>query len=76
MTVSEFKKIFFWEYTHRMFGRAIGLAYALPFAYFAIRGRLPRKMLWQLTGVGGLFAFQVRARCPMSSRRCRSALCV
>lgn len=34
MNVSEFKKIFFMEWAHRFWGRTIGLAFALPMAYF------------------------------------------
>ena len=30
MTLSEFKDIYFWEYVHRLLGRLIGLAFALP----------------------------------------------
>jgi cytochrome c oxidase assembly protein subunit 15 len=30
MTLSEFKGIFFWEYIHRVLGRIIGMAVALP----------------------------------------------
>ena len=40
MDLDEFKKIFWFEYSHRMWGRAIGAAYALPLGYFALRGRL------------------------------------
>ena len=34
ITLSEFKKIFFWEYFHRIWGRLIGLTYTLPLIYF------------------------------------------
>ena len=34
MTIYEFKKIFFWEYFHRIWGRLIGLTYTLPLIYF------------------------------------------
>ena len=34
MTINEFKKIFFWEYFHRIWGRLIGLTYTLPLIYF------------------------------------------
>ena len=34
MTIEEFKKIFFWEYFHRIWGRLIGLTYTLPLIYF------------------------------------------
>ena len=32
MTMDEFKRIYFMEWFHRMWGRSIGLAFALPFA--------------------------------------------
>lgn len=40
MTVDGFKEIFFWEWAHRMYGRLIGIVYAIPFLYFLWRGRL------------------------------------
>ena len=40
MTLEQFKGIFFWEYVHRLFGRVIGLAFFLPWAFFVIRRRL------------------------------------
>lgn len=42
MDLEGFKVIYFWEWSHRQLGRLIGLAYALPFFYFAFRRRLPR----------------------------------
>ncbi|QRV76640.1 cytochrome C oxidase assembly protein COX15 [Ceratobasidium sp. AG-Ba] len=42
ITLAEFKRIYFWEYAHRVLGRAIGLAFVLPLAYFVIRRRVPR----------------------------------
>ncbi len=42
MDMAGFKFIYFWEWAHRQLGRLIGLAYLLPFAYFAVRQRLPR----------------------------------
>ena len=41
MDLAGFKFIYFWEWAHRQLGRFIGLAYALPFAYFLIRKQLP-----------------------------------
>jgi len=34
MTLTEFKQIFFMEWLHRFWGRTIGIAFALPMAYF------------------------------------------
>lgn len=42
--LEDFKKIFFWEWFHRMLGRSIGLVYGLPLAYFALRGQVPRSL--------------------------------
>ena len=35
MTLDEFKYIFYWEWGHRMMGRVIGLAFVLPWGYYA-----------------------------------------
>ena len=34
MNLDEFKTIFWWEWSHRLLGRAIGVAYLLPFLWF------------------------------------------
>ena len=47
-TVNDFKGIFFWEYTHRLFGRLIGIVFLIPFFVFLRRGLLKGKLLWQL----------------------------
>ena len=44
MTLSEFKKIFFWEYLHRMWGRLIGLTFIVPFLYFLCKGVVNKKL--------------------------------
>lgn len=57
MSLAEFKNIFFWEYTHRLLGRFIGLAFALPLLWFAAKKAIPRGYGWRLTallGLGGL----------------------
>lgn len=41
MTMAEFQGIFFWEYVHRLLGRVIGLAYALPLLWFWTRKAIP-----------------------------------
>ncbi len=41
MEMSEFKNIFFWEWFHRLWGRLIGLVYALPLIYFWVRKQIP-----------------------------------
>ena len=42
MTLSQFKKIFFWEYLHRIWGRLIGLVFFVPLAYFWLTKKLTR----------------------------------
>lgn len=57
MSLAAFKGIYFWEYLHRLLGRLIGLAFALPLAWFAIRRAIPRGYGWRLMGLlilGGL----------------------
>lgn len=57
MTLDEFKAIFWMEYFHRLWGRVIGLAFALPLLWFALRRRVRGRLLWALAGLlvlGGL----------------------
>ena len=57
MTLSGFKAIFFWEYVHRLLGRVIGLAFALPLLWFAIRRQVPSgymPRLLALLALGGM----------------------
>jgi cytochrome c oxidase assembly protein subunit 15 len=57
MTLGEYKDIFFWEYVHRLLGRLVGLAFALPLAWFAWRRAIPRgygRRLLVLLGLGAL----------------------
>lgn len=41
MTLAEFKGIFWWEYSHRLLGRLIGLMFALPLLYFIAKRFIP-----------------------------------
>jgi len=56
MTLDEFKFIYFWEYGHRMMGRSLGFAFAIPAFYFAARGMIPKRLYSRvalLFGLGG-----------------------
>src|SRR5438067_12580373 len=44
MSSDEFKSIYYWEYFHRLLGRLIGVAFAVPFIWFIARRRLPRRL--------------------------------
>ena len=57
MTLAQFKFIFFWEWLHRLLGRLIGVAFALPLLWFAAKRAIPQGYGWKLTGLlvlGGL----------------------
>ena len=44
MTVDDFRSIFWLEYLHRVWGRLIGVAFVVPAAWFALRGRIGRRL--------------------------------
>ncbi len=57
MNLSEFKTIFWWEWSHRLLGRVIGAVYLLPFLFFLWRGMLGtelKRRLWLIFGLGAL----------------------
>lgn len=57
MSLSAFKFIYFWEWFHRLLGRLIGLAFALPLVVFAVRRAIPAgygPRLAALLALGGL----------------------
>ncbi len=58
MSLAQFKTIFWWEYTHRLWGRLIGLVYLLPFLYFLVRRRIPQRLIIPLAGIFALGAAQ------------------
>jgi heme a synthase len=51
MSLDEFKSIYYWEYLHRLLGRLIGVAFAVPFIWFLARRRLPRRLSPPLAGI-------------------------
>ena len=51
MTLGQFQFIFFWEWVHRLLGRVIGLAFALPLAWFAVKRAIPRGYAWRLVAL-------------------------
>ena len=58
MDIAQFKTIFFWEWSHRLLGRVIGLAFALPLLWFWVRRQIPAGMGWKLVGLLGLGGLQ------------------
>ena len=60
MGLDDFKYIYFWEWIHRLWGRLIGLIYAIPLAYFWIRKQIPtgyKPALLFLLFMGGFQGF-------------------
>ena len=58
--LSDYKYIYFWEWFHRLIGRAIGMVFIIPFIYFLIRKKLDRSTIKKciiLLGLGGLQGF-------------------
>lgn len=58
MTLAEFKAIYLMEWFHRLWGRLIGIAFALPLAWFALRRQVRGRLAWQLLGLLALGAAQ------------------
>ena len=57
MSLDQFKTIFWWEWSHRLLGRVIGVAFLLPFLWFLWRGALGtelKRRLWLIFGLGAL----------------------
>lgn len=57
MSLDQFKTIFWWEWSHRFLGRAIGVVFLLPFLWFLWSGSLPGKLkgrLWLIFTLGAV----------------------
>lgn len=60
MSLEDFKTIYFWEWLHRLLGRLAGLLYAVPLAWFWLRGQVPPRLKIPFLGflfLGGLQGF-------------------
>ena len=63
MDLSEFKRIFAFEYTHRLLGRSIGLVFLIPFLFFFFRKRIKPSLtpklitMFVLGGLQGLLGW-------------------
>lgn len=58
MSISDFKVIFLWEYSHRLMARLVGLVFALPLLWFLIKGIIPGTMRSRLIMLLILLALQ------------------
>jgi cytochrome c oxidase assembly protein subunit 15 len=57
MTLAQFKHIYWWEFAHRLLGRAIGIVFGAGLLWFAVRRAIPRGYGWKMVGLhvlGGL----------------------
>ena len=48
MEVADFKQIYWLEYLHRLWGRLIGIAFAVPFVWFLYKRAVDRPLAWRL----------------------------
>jgi cytochrome c oxidase assembly protein subunit 15 len=58
MTLDQFKIIYWWEYVHRLLGRAIGLLFILPLIYLTFKKKLSKKNLFSFYFILFLMLFQ------------------
>ena len=81
MDLAGFRTIFWWEFIHRVWGRLIGVVFALPFLWFLIRGRIDRRLaprlvimliLGGLQGVLGWYMVKSRHDHQIGLSRCRA----
>lgn len=57
MTLGGFQAIYWWEWTHRLIGRLIGVAFLIPFLALLALKQIPRRLIWRcgvLFLMGGL----------------------
>jgi len=58
MEPADFKFIFWWEWSHRQLGRAIGVVFALGFIVFLASGQLRGRLAFKVLGIGLLGGLQ------------------
>ncbi len=56
--LTDFKRIFWWEYIHRMLGRFIGIVFIVPYLIFTLKNMISNALHKQLLIILGLGAFQ------------------
>jgi cytochrome c oxidase assembly protein subunit 15 len=57
MTVEAFKSIYWWEWTHRLLGRLVGVVFAVPLLIFLLARSIPQRLIWRcavILALGGL----------------------
>ena len=51
MGLNEFKAIFWFEYSHRLLGRMIGVIFFIPFLFFLLRKKIDKPLIPKLIGM-------------------------
>lgn len=51
MSLAAFRGIFWWEWSHRMLGRLLGVVFLVPFVVLLVRGRIPRRLIGRCIGL-------------------------
>jgi cytochrome c oxidase assembly protein subunit 15 len=57
MSLQAFQGIYWWEWAHRLLGRVVGVAFAVPFVIFLVLKKIPPALVWRcwlLLALGGL----------------------
>ena len=57
-TIDDFKSIYFWEWSHRVIGRMIGMVFIIPFLYFLVKRKLKKATIRKSIILLFLGAFQ------------------
>ncbi len=58
MSLEAFKRIFWWEWSHRFLARFVGVAFLVPFLFFLATGRIARPLVPKLAGLFALGGLQ------------------
>ena len=58
MSLEEFKTIYWWEWSHRMIARLLGIVWLAGFSWFLVRGDLNRNWTIRTAQIGGLIIVQ------------------
>jgi len=58
MNLEQFKGIYWWEWTHRLLARLLGLVYLLGFIGLLIMKEIPARLIWRCGVLVGLIAVQ------------------
>lgn len=58
MTLAEFRQIYWWEWSHRLLGRLVGVVFIVPLVVFAVWGWISRGLALRFTLIAVLGALQ------------------